>query len=117
MFNIEALAAAIETRHEVIHPTQGRTGWVITLAGDDHPATKAAVRKMLDKRSRRKSSTPEQDEQDGLDLLAARTLGWEGLNAEYSDAKAREVFSMEGMSWLRRQLLDAMGDEAGFFEK
>ena len=117
MLDLSKLAAALETKHEVIHPTLGRTGWVVSLAGDDHPATKDAVRRMLDKRGRRKHSSPEQDEQDGLDLLAARTLGWEGLNAEYSDAKAREVFSMEGMSWLRRQLLEAMGDEAGFFAK
>lgn len=117
MLDLSKLAAALETKHEVIHPTLGRTGWVVTLAGDDHPATKDAVRRMLDKRSRRKNSSPEQDEQDGLDLLCARVLGWEGATDAHTPEKAREVFGAEGMSWVRRQLLEAMGDEAGFFEK
>lgn len=123
MFNLNDLAAAIETKHEVIHPVNGPTGWILTLAGDDHPATKAVVRKMLDRRSRRKHSSPDQDEQDGMELMTARTLGWEFTKTstvtpfDYSEAKAREIYGMEGMSWLRRQVLEAMGDETGFFEK
>ena len=117
MFDLTDLAASLETKHEVIHPTKGATGWIITLAGDEHPVTKDAVRKMLDKRSRRKASTREQDEQDGMDLLCARVLGWEGASEDYTPEKAREVFSRDGLAWLRRRLLEAMGDEAGFFEK
>mgnify|MGYP000948502895 CR=1 FL=1 len=117
MFDLSNLAASLETKHEVVHPTKGATGWVITLAGDEHPATKDAVRKMLDRRARHKTSSREQDEQDGLELLCARVLGWEGATEEYSPEKAREVFAREGLAWLRRRLLEVMGDEAGFFEK
>lgn len=117
MFDLTDLTAALETKYEVVHPIKGATGWFITLAGDEHPATKDAVRKMLDKRSHRKNSTFEQDEQDGLALLCARVLGWEGATEPYSPEKAREIFATPGLSWLRRKLLEVMGDEAGFFEK
>lgn len=117
MFDLSDLSAALETKYEVVHPTKGATGWVITLAGDEHPATKEAVRKMLDRRARHKTSSREQDEQDGLELLCARILGWEGASEDYSPEKAREVFAREGLAWLRRQLMDATKDDAVFFEK
>lgn len=110
--------ASLTLEHEVEHPTLGPTGWVITLAGDGHPATKAALRQLLDKRAKRKVPNAEADERDGIALLVARTLGWTGLtDLEYSPAAAEQVYSDETLNWVKRQVLAALGDDAGFFQK
>lgn len=116
---LESLKANTSIRHEVIHPLDGPTGWIITLAGNDHPATKAALREALDRRMKRKTKLDlDEDEREGIEILAARTLDWEGLDDKpFSRDAAREVYGMEGMGWIKGQLIQAMGDEARFFTK
>ena len=116
MLTLESLKAALTLDHEVEHPTAGATGWVITLAGDGHPATKAALRVLIDKRAKRKTSSAAIDEQDGLELLKARTLGWMGLSQPFSPSAAEEIYTTEGLEWVKRQVLDALGDDALFFK-
>lgn len=111
------LKSLLTLDHEVEHPVKGATGWVITLAGPAHPATKTALRQLLDKRAKRKVHNAEQEEQDGIAFLVARTLGWTGLDLEYSPAAAEQVYTDEALDWVKRQVLVAMGDDAGFFEK
>jgi hypothetical protein len=121
MLDLSTLKAASTLDHEVEHPTQGLTGWIVTLAGDGHPATKAAVRVLLDKRSKRKVHNAALDEADALALLVARTLSWKGLfscgeEVVFSPHTAEEIYSTEGLEWVRRQVLAALGDDALFFK-
>lgn len=111
------LKQSLTLDHEVEHPVSGPTGWVITLAADGHPATKAALRKLLDKRAKRKVLNVEADERDGIALLVARTLGWTGLDLEFSAQAAEQVYTDEMLIWVKRQVLTALGDDAGFFVK
>ncbi len=117
------LKAKTSIQHTVDHPVDGLTEWVITLASDEHPATKAALREALDRRRKRKEAFDlDADEREGLELLVARTLGWEGLvcggvEVPFTAEAAREIYSTAGMGWLKRQLIAAMGDEARFFTK
>lgn len=115
--NLNDLKANLTLDHEVEHPVKGATGWVITLAGEAHPATKAALRQLLDKRAKRKVHNVDQEEADGIAFLVARTLGWTGLDLEFSPKAAEQVYTDETLSWVKRQVLVAMGDDAGFFEK
>lgn len=118
MLKLNDLKASLTMSYEVVHPVSGPTGWVLTLAGDGHPTTKAALRKLLDTRAKRKVSTPEQTEADANELLASRTLGWSGLeDLPYSPEAVLQVYQDETLSWAKRQVLEALGDDALFFVK
>lgn len=121
--NISDLKAALQTVHEVVTPKGDPTGIKITLASAEHPATKRAIRDALDRRYRMKGRPSlDEEEADGIEILAARTLGWEGLLEDgepvpFTHEKARELYGQEGLLWLRKQLMAALGDEALFFSR
>lgn len=117
-FDFKAVQAALTTSfdYEVVDPfTKAGTGWFIELATAAHGAAQHRVRLVLDRMAKRKGSTVSQDEQDGVDLIAARIVGWRGLEedgqeAPYSHETAIKILSGAGAFWLRSQLVEAMGD-------
>lgn len=121
--NISDLKAALQTVHEVIHPLDGPTGFKITLASAEHPATKRAIREALDRRMRTKGAPSlDEDEAEGIKILVARTLGWEGLEDDgepvpFTPEAAQALYSQDGHLWLRKQLMAALGDETLFFSR
>lgn len=104
------------TSLEILHPaTNEPTGWVLTLATAAHATAQAKVAGIMDRAKRRKAATPAQEEADGLALLCAHVLGWEGLvmNGEavpYTPEAAAKLLEGPRAFWIRRQVLDAIGD-------
>lgn len=100
---------------EILHPTTGEGGWFIELASPCHAGAQAKVTAILDRSRKRKVSTQGQDERDGVDLLAARILGWKGLKSgedevPYSTEAAVQILTNPKAFWLRSQLIEALGD-------
>jgi hypothetical protein len=114
---------------DLLHPGDGTPlGATITLAGPSHPATLAIQRAQLDKRLKRgvggmlDRTSAEALKKDGVEQLVARTLGWKGITRHgkelpFSAAAAAEVYADDGLAWIRKQLNEALGDDAAFFGK
>lgn len=122
--DLHKLKAAVSTEVELIHPVDGSTGVVVTLASRDHEAVQAAARAIADKRlallakRRTKALKAEDLEVETLDVLCASVLGWEGLESggeawPCTPGNVREL--LEANPWIRRQLNAAQEDEALFF--
>lgn len=122
MFNLADLKSALTFNYELELPDGTPTGVIFTLAGNGHPATKAAVRAFHDKDEKRKRpATSTQREQDGLEITRARVLGWQGLTEggveiPFSAAKLEEMLSDPTLDWVLKRLLTALGDDALFFK-
>lgn len=126
MFNPRSIQDLDAATIDVLNPeTKAPTGATVTLAGPDHPTSRAIVlstqrriRKALEKTGRLTLDDPEVEEASRLDELVARTLGWEGFSDDDGKAmpctpeSARAVYS--GCRWLRLQLMGAMNDSANF---
>ena len=116
MFDLDSLNIQETSTLEILHPATGEgTGWVLTLATQAHAGVQTKVSAILDRTKKRKAPTPAQDEADGLALLTAHVLGWEGLvmNGEgvpYSPEAAAKVLGGARSFWIRKQLLEAIGD-------
>lgn len=118
-FDFQAAQKALVTtfEYDVLDPfTREPSGWVWTLTTAAHPESMKKVRKVIDRmRSRRGVSTPEQDDRDGAEMLAARVLGWTGLiengePVEYTPQKAMAYLSEPTAFWLLEQISEALGD-------
>ena len=118
MFDFKAIQAALTTSfdHEVVNPfTKAPSGWFVELATAAHGAAQSRVRGILDQMGKRKTSSLTQDEKDGVELIAARIVGWHGLEDDgmevvYTPEVAVLTLTGAGAFWLRQQLIDAMGD-------
>lgn len=115
--DFDAIANALKDSFslEILHPVTGEGGWHIELANPCHPGAQAKVAAILDRSRKRKVSTTKQDESDGVELIAARILGWRGLKSgdeetPYSHDKAVEILGNPKAFWLRNQLVEALGD-------
>lgn len=100
---------------EILHPTTGEGGWFIELASPCHAGAQAKVTAILDRSRKRKVSTAGQDERDGIDLLTARILGWNGLKSSseevpFTSEAAAAILANPKSFWLRSQLIEALGD-------
>lgn len=123
MFNFKSIQAALNTSFpfEVQDPiTKEPSGWVLELATPAHAAAQARVTAILDRIRKRRESTGSQDEKDAVDLIAARILGWSGLedgDAEvpYSAEVATACLSGAKAFWLRNQVIEALGDKESPF--
>lgn len=102
---------------------KGEPAWIELYSSDS--AISRRHRRALQQRSLntrgRSKVTPEEIEEDALDLLAALTSGWRLLNfdgspleVEFSIANARELYAHPGMNWLREQVDEFAGDRANF---
>jgi hypothetical protein len=123
MFDIGVIREASSADLELLHPlTRQKLGATITIAGPEHPQRK----KILHERQRRlrakfaKSqkltfADPAEEDEDEIELLAACTLGWRGLNSEgaelqFSQQEARKLYSNPELAWLRAQVRAGLDD-------
>lgn len=102
---------------EILHPQTGEGGWFIELASPCHAGAQAKVSAILDRSRKRKTSTTGQDERDGVELIASRILGWDGLKAgeedvPYTHETALAILANPKSYWLRNQLVEALGDSS-----
>lgn len=90
----------------------------IVLLGKDSKEYRAAVAKTANSRLRnRKVQTVEQAQQDGIDLLAAVTVGWSGIaeNGEPLECTEKEVKRVyREYAWIREQVDEFVDDRANF---
>ena len=86
------------------------SGWFIELATAAHDEAQRKVRNILDSMDKRKASSLAHSEKDGVELIAARIVGWRGIEAPYSHELAVQFLTGAKAESLRRQLVEAMGD-------
>ena len=107
----------------VTHPVSGQNlGVSIRLAGADSEIYRKAMRAAAARRinSRRRSAlTPEEMEQEALELLAKATLGWEGvvLDGEtlpFSPENARRLYGR--FPWIKEQVDLFIVDRGNFLQ-
>lgn len=123
---LSSLIQSPSTTVEIIHPlTNKPTGISFVLASRHRPEVKSLARSIADKRmasvrQNKPLDTAAMDE-ESLDLLVASIKGWSGIEDDgapvpFSQQKAREILSREGLEWVRKQLDEAMGNDALFFQ-
>lgn len=119
-FDINTVIPEDSIEIELLHPVTGdTTGAFISIAGPTNAEVKAETRRILD-RTRGKKSTSEQDERDGINLMAARIIGWRGIVKDGEPipfSKAAAVDLVTERQWIRKQLLASFEDQSLFFKK
>lgn len=115
--DFNAISAALKDSFtlEIVHPSTGEGGWFIELAAPFHAGAQAKVNTILDRSKKRKVTTTAQDERDGVELIAARVLGWTGLKngddeMPYTEATCIAILANPKSFWVRTQLIEALGD-------
>ena len=127
MFEINSILDASSAAIDIKHPVTGQLlGATVTLAGPEHPTRKAIdfakqrkLRASIQKNGKLEVSDPEEDIQDAIEKLAACTLGWDGMTRDgvpvpFSKDAAAELYSREGLGWLRDQIFAAMEERSRF---
>jgi len=109
---------------EVIHPTLGATGIILNLLGPDskqvRDKAKALVKLGLGKKELTTADI-EQAELQSNEVLAAAIVGWTGIEDEngeeitYTPAKALEFISDPGLSFMKEQIDQFIGERKNFF--
>lgn len=101
--------------------TQAPTGWIITLAGPEHPGRKQRLfarqrraRAQVQKTGKLPITDPTEDEADELDELVACTLGWRGGAIAFSAEAARKIYADPKRRWVRDQVRQGL-DERELF--
>jgi hypothetical protein len=91
----------------------------ITIKGPDSDAHRAATRASINKRlaNQRRKPTAEQLEQDTLDIFAAITVSWEGLESggepvPCNRKNARTLY--ENYAFIKEQIDDALSNRVNF---
>ena len=127
MLDIASITEAAEAEIPLPHPvTKVPLGASITVAGPEHPKRKAIVfdrqrriRARMQKTGRLQLDDPEKSEEDDIALLAACTLGWNGLEEDgiaiaFSEAAAAALYARPELGWLRAQVMEAINDRENF---
>lgn len=97
-------------------------GVEITLAGAAHPATKKAERARQDAMVKgRRAVKGEERENIQTEYIAARILGWKGIEWEgqmlpFSHENALMLLRNPNLEVLRNAILAEMGDDEAFFK-
>lgn len=108
---------------EILHPGTGeRTGLVLEVTSMEADAVKRVNRRQMDKalRSRAKKMTAAEIEANATERLSAAVVGWEvtgtaNLGGQKMDFTPENVATVMALDWLRRQVEEAIGDDAAFF--
>lgn len=111
-FDLDAFEDVASAELRIKNPKTGEpTPMVVTLAGPEHPdrkriafARQRNLRAKLAKTGKVPVSSPEEDEDDELELLVACTLGWSGASVAYSRDEARRLYADNKRRWLRDQV-------------
>lgn len=108
----------------IVDVNGAKTDIVITIRGTDSAAYQAKQREQqrkwrlqLNKNPRRIMQTPEQSEEDALDLIVAATVSWRGIEMggkelPFSEAAARQLYT--DYPAIREQVEQAMSDRTNF---
>ena len=108
----------------VLDPTTDvPTDLKITLAGTDSAIYRNWVKNSINRKlgmKKNKKFSYEESEHSGVELLAALTLGWEGLEFEgkpvkFTTEQAYDLYADPNMKWLREQVDEFVADRANFF--
>lgn len=123
---LSKLKANPSTVLDLIHPDpeQNPTGIQITLASRDSEAVKAVMDKAMQRRlaalrkGNLKPVNPSDIEAEAISALVAAVEGWNGLTVDgeplaCTPENVRALLTDH--AWVRRQLDEAMGNEALFF--
>jgi hypothetical protein len=130
--DLNSLKLSTSTTVAIVHPeTLEPLGITITLASSESPRVKAMLRERTNKRlqvmaagRKQKQTAPtiEELESESLDLLVTATTGWSGI--EIGDAvldcnpeNVRSIYADPAFAWLKKQVDEAFGDQASFFQK
>jgi hypothetical protein len=129
MLDLDSITQAQTASVDIVHPlTNQPTGARVTLAGPEHPTRKALkwkrqrqLRAQYQKAGRVVFGDPEEDEAETIEVLAACTLGWEGIADDgqpvaFSEAAARELYARPELAWLRAQLAAALEQQEVFIK-
>ncbi|NTX58151.1 hypothetical protein [Myxococcus sp. CA039A] len=127
MFDLSTVTHRDTSEVSIHHPLTGvATGIVILVASPDGAVTRDAERALRERTitrlnlgHRSPATGAKEIEDDALDLLAARTVGWRGVSekgrsVDYSPDSARRLYV--SYPWLRRQVEAAFGERTRFFE-
>lgn len=124
---------------DLLHPaTQVPIGIRFFVLGSDSKEFKRITRKqqaeMLEKQKKTRRGvympTPEEREQNELELLTAMTIGWEEVAADgtvrgeielndgefvpFTPEAVKKIYSDNGFSWIREQIDSEIGDRSDF---
>jgi hypothetical protein len=108
---------------EIIHPGSNKpTGLVVECTSRADPRVKKIERQHLDKliRLRGRKTTAAEVEERQLESIVARIVGfeWQGdasWGGKKLDASPENIRTLLAEDWLKRQVEEAIGDEADFF--
>jgi hypothetical protein len=128
-FDLSSLIRHDTLTVDILHPISGEpTGMRLEVAGMDSPRYRDATRTLIEKSTasapraarQAKKAAPRDMEADALELLVACTVSWTGVvesgaAVPLTPDNARRLFTAH--PWLRRQVDEAVGDRASFFEE
>lgn len=128
MFKLHSVVSVLSLPVAVLHPVTGaEVGASVTLAGPEHPKAKALEfarqrkqRATFNATGKVQLGDPEEDAEESVESLAARTLGWDGLADDdgnplpYSPEAALALYTDPRNAWLRDQMFEALGKRERF---
>ena len=103
---------------DVYHPNGGLIdGFRLHLRGTDGATFRKQMSRLAEKYQNKRKLSPEQAVEKACELLAALTIGWEGLEEDgkplkYSFAAAKDLYMKH--SWLREQVDVFVADRGNF---
>lgn len=108
---------------EILHPGTGeRTGFVIEVTSLESDAVKKVGRRQTDAmiRKRKQRMSAAEIEANAAERLSAAVVGWEwkgdaAWGGKKLDATKENIATVMETDWVRRQVEEAIGDEAAFF--
>ncbi len=129
-----SLSVDVPQRMNIIHPitrqvltdNDGKSAYIDLYSADSLAAKKqnreiSRRRLAMAGRSRAMKLTPEEIENDQIELLVAITADWylvsldgEKIDIPFSASEARTLYGSEEAAWLREQVDDFAGDRANF---
>ena len=104
---------------KLLHPVSGEdTGIRISVVGRDSDLYQQELRRIQNSRIR-KGVVTSASRDDGVELLAKCTTGWDGVEEkgsvlEFSEENAKRVY--KAYPWIREQVELFMGDRSNFLE-
>jgi hypothetical protein len=125
------------TTVDIKHPYSGESiGMEVDIVGLDSEASQAMIRRQrnraLDRQAKRKTITPEEQDQEAIELAAAITKAWRSWpdNEAKEDAEVKETVPWNGEDlkatesnaikvyrkhrWIAAQIIEAAGDRSRF---